>query len=284
MLRNNVTVIVRTAEERSIEACLHSITDQVVQDNIIVIKEKPFYKAVQKTFELGIKGDKKWTLAIDADLVLLPNAINIMLDEAEKRDDKLYVYQGFILDKFKCGKRQGGPHLYKTSNLNQALTLLEKDNESLRPESNTYKKMKSLGFDVVLDKKIFALHDFFQSYSDIYRKAYFHGIKHKGWFTLLPTWIQKSEEDIDYKIATLGFIDGYYSKGTSYPSVDQFKENVLQILKSRFNLDEKSKLEPQSTNELFQYLQEHHISYNNELDIVSKKKTLATKFKNKFLK
>lgn len=106
MLRNNVTVIVRTADERTIDACLDSIKDQVEAHNIIVIKEKPFYKAVQKTFELGIKGEKKWTLAIDADLVLLPNAIHIMLDRAEQLDDQLYIYQGFILDKFKCGKRQ----------------------------------------------------------------------------------------------------------------------------------------------------------------------------------
>lgn len=176
-----------------------------------------------------------------------------------------------------------GPHLYRTSHLSKALEMLERDNESLRPESNTYKKMGSLGYHVVLDKKIFALHDFFQSYADIYRKAYFHGIKHKGWYTLLPQWIRKSENDMDYKIATLGFIDGYYSEGNSYPSVDQFREKVLYILENRFELLEKEKLVFKNHN-LFEHLEKHNISFNKELDILTKKKSLVTKLKNKLFK
>lgn len=283
-LKDDVTVVIRTADERSLNACLNSVKDQVEHDNIIVIKEKPFYRAVQKTFEHGINKGRKWTLAVDADLVLLPQAISIMLDQAEKQLELLYVYQGFILDKFKCGKRQGGPHLYRTEHLQKALELLEKDDQSLRPESNTYKSMAGLGYQVVLDKKVFALHDFFQSFSDVYRKAYFHGIKHKGWHTLLPLWIQKSENDTDYKIATLGFIDGYFSEGSSYPSIDQFQEKVLNLLKSRFELKEKDELKLEDLGDLRKYLQEYNINYNSELDILTKKKSLMTKVKNKLFK
>jgi UDP-glucuronate 4-epimerase len=78
--------------------------------------EVPFSKAVEKTFSIGIANDKEWTLALDVDLLLLPNAIEKLIQSGNKCKENLYIYQAYILDWFRGGLKYGGPHLYKTCN------------------------------------------------------------------------------------------------------------------------------------------------------------------------
>ncbi|WP_417237084.1 MULTISPECIES: hypothetical protein [Flavobacteriaceae] len=281
LTNSNVTVIIRATDERSIEACKQCVLTEIKESNLHIIKEVPFSKAVQKTFEIGIASNEKWTLAIDADLILLPNAITNMLKAAEKYNDNLYVFQGFILDKFKCGIRQGGPHLYKTENLKIALKLVDDIEMSLRPESDIYKKMSKQGYDIVLEKKIYALHDFFQYYKDIYRKAYFHGIKHKGWKTLLPKWLDKGSLDFDYRIASIGFLDGYYAEKQVYPSINEFDSKVKYLLFTQLNIEEKEILNLIDIEKIKETISSYNIDYNSDLDIIFPKKPLLIRIKNK---
>ena len=284
VLSEDITVVIRSFNERSIAICFNSIISEIDKCNIFLIQETPFSKAVQKTFEIGISENRKWTLAIDADLILLPNAISIMLSRAEAHNGNPYVYQGHILDKFRCGIRQGGPHLYKTEHLNIALELIKQDETNLRPESAIYNLMKKRNYDVILDKKIFALHDFEQFYNDVYRKAYFHGIKHKGWKSLLPLWLEKCHLDYDYKIASIGFLDGYFSEKKQYPSPEEFDEKYINLLRDKFNMKEKTILPSIESNIIEAILNNYNIQYDQYLNILSPKKSLLTKIKNKFFK
>ena len=284
VLSENITVVIRSFNERSIAICLNSIISEIDKCNIFLIQETPFSKAVQKTFEIGISKNRKWTLAIDADLILLPNAISIMLSRAEAHNGNPYVYQGHILDKFRCGIRQGGPHLYKTEHLKIALELIKQDETNLRPESAIYNLMKKRNYDVILDKKIFALHDFEQFYNDVYRKAYFHGIKHKGWKSLLPLWLEKCHLDYDYKIASIGFLDGYFSEKKQYPSPEEFDEKYINLLRDKFNMKEKNSISSLETSFLKTTLANYNINTNLMLDLIPKKKSLILKIKNKLLR
>ena len=224
---DDLTVVVRFSAENTLNACLALIKKEVSEENIFVIEEKPFSKAVKKTFEIGISRQKKWTLAIDADLLILPSSIKLMLKNAERESDKLYVYQGYILDWFKGGLKYGGPHLYQTKFLNEALQLTNKTENEIRPESSIYKLMAEKGKVNISDRRIYALHDFYQSSNDIYRKAYFHGIKHKGYINIVSDWLNKNKEDKIFKFCVLGFLDGYYSLDENYPSLKEL-ENSYQ--------------------------------------------------------
>ncbi len=281
--KNDVTVIIRSFKERSIEICLNSVLTEIDQENVFLIQETPFAKAVQKTFEIGISENKKWTLAIDADLILLPNSISTMLNQA-KAYDNLYVYQGHILDKFRCGVRQGGPHLYKTENLEIAIELIKSDQANLRPESAIYDLMKKRNHNVVIDKKIYALHDFEQFYKDIYRKAYFHGIKHKGWKSLLPLWLEKCYLDFDYKIASVGFLDGYFSEKYQYPSPEEFDERYIDLLNDRFKIKEKAILNSINKSYIENVLNDYNVNYNKTLDIIYRKKPIFNRIKSKLFR
>ena len=89
-------------------------------------------KAVTKTFEIGLEKNKEWTLAIDADIILAENAIQNMIESASKLSDKLYIYQGYVIDKIFGTAREGGPHLYKTSHLIDALKALKRTKNNFR--------------------------------------------------------------------------------------------------------------------------------------------------------
>ncbi|WP_026753223.1 hypothetical protein [Sediminibacter sp. Hel_I_10] len=282
LLNNDVTVIIRSSKERSIEVCLNSVLKEIDKTNVFLIEEVPFIKAVQKTFEIGLAENRKWTLAIDADLLLLPHSISIMVNQAQLKSEKLYVYQGFILDKFRCGIRQGGPHLYKTEHLKTALDLIDNEGNNLRPESAIYNQMIKRGYDVIVEKKIFALHDFEQNYKDIYRKAYFHGIKHKGWRSLLASWLEKSATDHDYKIASSGFLDGYFSDKRQYPSPEEFDQKTIELLQKKFNIKEKPALASVKNEFTEEILNSYGINYSKDLDLIPKKKPLIAKIKSKF--
>lgn len=173
----DVTVIIRAAGERTEKLCQYIVEQQVPKNQVFVIHERPFWKAVQKTFEIGLEQKRKWTLAVDADILLKNSAISEMLTTAQDYDN-LYVYQGHVYDYVFGKARSGGPHLYSTKLLTLALDCLQHDPEKLRPESDVYKKLSKRSYKCVSDSIVFGIHDFGQWRQDLIRKAFIHAYKH----------------------------------------------------------------------------------------------------------
>jgi len=79
-LNDHVHVIIRSAGERTMHLCKQLIIEQGVSaDNLSVVNEAPFSAALKKSFELGMERGLKWTLCIDADVLLRPGAVETML-------------------------------------------------------------------------------------------------------------------------------------------------------------------------------------------------------------
>lgn len=283
---DNVTVIIRSANERTTMVCEKLISKEVSNKDIFVINEKPFSNAVKKTFEIGLKQGKKWTLAIDADLIITPGSIKQMVISAEKQSSNLYVYQGLIIDKFSGKNKYGGPHLYLTNSLENVNRYYNDIENVLRPESFLYEKMRSSGYEIVVENKLFALHDFHQSYNDIYRKAFFHGIKHPKWSNLFANWLEKGKKDIDFRIFSSGFIDGYYSDSKKYPSIDILNKRAEKVLKNNSYIEKQEFENEIYSKEIADIIKSHDIELNDELMVVSKKTKFINKIKNRvsFLK
>lgn len=277
---NDITVIIRSAGENTTELCKYLVLKEVQEENVFIIAEKPFSTAVKKTIQKGIEQNKKWTLAIDADLIIMPNSISKMIDSARKYEDRLYVYQGYILDKFKCSLKYGGPHLYLTKNLQKTIRFWDKIDEELRPESYLYRQMHNIGYRVTIEKKLFALHDFFQHYQDIYRKAYFHGIKHKKWRRLLPKWIERGSSDFDYRVFAAGYIEGYYAVPDKYPSVDYLAEKFNKYTVSLSHTLVNKDIQTITKVEIFDIVSQYSILTNDSLVIEEKpKRKILTRLK-----
>jgi hypothetical protein len=205
-MRNNVTVVIRHTNERTVDACLNLLVSQVSSDNIQIISETPFSSAVKKTFEIGIDCNRDWTLAIDADIFVTNDCVDTLVSVAENLEDYFFEIQGRILDKFYGVPRGGGPHLYRTKYIKDAIKFIPEEGTSLRPESDTYDKMAEIGYHYYFGKEVYGLHDYEQFYKDIYRKGFLHTKKHWRHLTHFEKlWFDKKQTDFDFSVALFGF-------------------------------------------------------------------------------
>jgi hypothetical protein len=227
-MRDDVILVIRSVGEKTEKVCYDIACDQVGEENVIIIHEKPFWKAIKKTFELGVSSNKKWTLALDADVLLKENAVDEMILNAKKYGSKLFVYQGWVTDKIFGANRSGGPHLYYNENINFGISINVNDTKELRPESFIHKEVKSkFGLKKIVDKKVFGVHDFWQSNFDYYRKCYLHGIKHAHFGGMFfQNNIKYYKQDEDYRAMLKGWIKALESNEIVEVDIDYLEKNL----------------------------------------------------------
>ncbi len=172
--KKDIVVVIRTAGERTVELCKNLVQSQVDENQIHVIEEKPFFKAVKKTIEIGSNSTAKYLLALDGDMLIYPDAIDYMIYSANKVDYKSFLRIAFqLLDKFR-GEIIGAK-FYNNYYSKSFLDLLNKidDNKSfLRPEAEILKKFANQANLSISNNKDHDIgrHDYYQYYSDLYSK------------------------------------------------------------------------------------------------------------------
>lgn len=210
-LLENCTVVIRSVGERTTDLCRYIIEQQVNSDNIFVIYEIPFSKAVHKTFALGLEKKLPWTIAIDADVLVSRRAIRTLIDRAEGCRVPFFKGNARSFDKFYGFVRTICPHIYRTSYLEYALSAFQPE-EYLRPEThlvelvNAHFKLLSAQFNDIL-----ALHDFEQYYTDIFRKTFVYAKKHPEKISyFINYWGHFIASDDDYLVALSGLYKGLF--------------------------------------------------------------------------
>jgi len=222
----NLTVVIRSVKERTESLCKKFIIDQGVDPaDVHVIHEKPFSRAMEVSYKIGLQSGKKWTYCVDADVLLRKNSIVEMLTIANQQPETTFGISGRLLDKLFGNTRSVGNHLFRTSYLHLMLdAIADFNDETIRPESSAKSALKRK--DLKWDKKkvIIGLHDFEQHYYDIARKTLTHSHKHTEQLSELITfWMLRCESDTDFKVALIGL-----AKGVSYfedvkIDIDSFK-------------------------------------------------------------
>ena len=207
---NSATVIIRSVGERTEEVCRALIRAQGVTDNaIFVVREAPFSQAMRTSFRIGLDQARPWTFCIDADVLLRPGSIQRMLELAEQQPENVCEIQGYILDKFFGGPRAAGNHLYRTALLDRVLEAIPVEGADIRPEHHTLQAMEAAGFPWVLVRELVGLHDFEQSYQDIFRTCFVQAHKHSQLTSLfLAIWRAGAGSDLDYRVALAGYARG----------------------------------------------------------------------------
>lgn len=200
---DDLIIIIRAAGERTEMLCKKLIMDQGVTENKIhLIREVPFSAALKKSYEIGIDSGCKWIMCVDADLLLRPGSILEMIKQAEKQPKNVCEIQGFMLDKFFGGIRKGGVHLYRSDTLPLILKQIPDEGEDMRPETQTLRNMRKLGFKRAAVPYVVGLHDEKQFNKDIYRKIFVHGVKHMDRLPLFITiWKEQLHQDPDFAVA-----------------------------------------------------------------------------------
>lgn len=202
-------IVIRSAGERTEKECLRIVKEQSEGAEVVLVREHPFKKALEKCFRIGIDSHKKWLITIDADMILLPGTIKLMVREAEKMPGNYLQLQGKIADKITGTIRKAGPRIYRISLLPDLLILSESYEDHIRPESRIITISGEKGYPSRYLSTITCLHDYEQYYKDIYRKTYVHVVKHPE---LLPEMLKKAVEekgnDVDYKVMLQAIWDG----------------------------------------------------------------------------
>lgn len=289
----DATIVIRSSNERTIDLCEFLIKAQFNTDQIFLIKEEPFSKAVQKTFEIGIENKKKWTLAIDADVLIFPDSINRMLEKADSLKQevlsKIFVYQGFVACNLFKNFRAGGLHLYKTEFLPTAINFISHEEGILRPESKTYYDMNMLGYYNVIDKEIYGFHAFEQTYFDYYKQGFFRAQKHgHNLVNIFERWVNDQYDPLDSRCFLQGIIDGLNFSG-NFKVDAEFLNDTLKSGFEKLEIQEKHKIKQEEYLIIINKLENRVENYNNN-DLIykirpfSNKNLLLEKTSNGFIK
>lgn len=198
----SITVVLRAAGERTEDESFKILKNQVSDDTAVnIVRKNPFKEALEECFRQGIDSEKKWLVTADADMILLPGAVELLTREAEKMPENYLQLQGKIIDKITGTVRKAGPRVYRISLLDRLLKLSESFDDHIRPESRLITHLGKQGYPSRYISAVLCLHDFEQYYKDIYRKSYVHGRKHPELLSgIIQRAITLKNEDPDYQV------------------------------------------------------------------------------------
>ncbi len=210
-MKEDLSVVIRSIGERTESLCYRSICTQSSKPANIeyVIGEKPFSQALEKSLLKALDMGSKWSLIVDADLVLLNDSLSVMLKHAERAGDMVFRVNPKIYDKFLGFPTFGGPHLYRTKYVEEALKHIQSDEVTTRPETDMCRAVARKGLRLVNVNNVVALHDYEQFYKDIYRKYVFRSVKMLSIVRyLINRFYFMSFVDADFKVALSGLLYG----------------------------------------------------------------------------
>lgn len=215
-----ITVIIRSAGEKTEKSCFDIVLSELVSDEqIYILRELSFVDAQIKSINIGASTESEFVLFLDADVRLRRNAISIMLENAVKTDVLMYNFA--ILDRQLFAPTYGC-HLYTQKFLNFAQEYAESSKGMQRPE--TYicnavaKKYKKYIFQI---PKIVGLHGYDQYLIDVYRTIFVRAVKFPKRrdyiFERIYSNYLSNVTSPNNVILLMGFLDGLrYSKKNDY--------------------------------------------------------------------
>lgn len=237
----DVTVIVRECGERTAEACVALLQRLFPGNEIHRVGARPFSATLRLSLEKGLAEGRAWTLCIDADVLVLPELIEL-LQEAQTAPGDLFELQGLVFDKLMTAPRAAGNHLYRTALIERALPLIPAG-QSLRPETDMIEAMATRGFACRQSAALVGLHDFEQSFRDLHAKAFLHGHKHRFLLPLYrPLWQMLAPGDADYRVALAALDEAQADERAPSVSRDYGAETATAAAK-RLGLAEKPALD-----------------------------------------
>jgi hypothetical protein len=239
-----VSIVVRTVGERTTPLCVHRLRRALPASPLVVVQASPFRQALRSTFTRGLELGARWTLVIDADVIVRPKLAEDLLAVAEHADQATFVVQGIVRDKFFGIMRPAGNHLYRTKYLAQALDCLPDAPASLRPESVTIDRMVLAGYGFRQCDVVVGLHDFEQSFGDVARKCFLQAFKHRSFLAhAWPRWRHSAEDDDDFRVAMAAVEEGLAYSDPVYVDRQFLDSRVAHCLRA-LALMEKQPLEP----------------------------------------
>ena len=205
----NVTIVVRSADERTRDVCVEILKEQTGNNNIHLVNLVPFKRALEECYRIAIREKKKWLITVDADMLLLPDTVQTLISYAEEMPGNYFQLQGRIADKITGEIRKAGPRIYRVKYLDKALELSLQAQDRIRPEASVVMKMGDDGYPSRYISDITCFHDFEQYYTDLYRKSLVHAQKHPEYLiSIIRRAVEFQQHDPDYSVILQAVLDG----------------------------------------------------------------------------
>jgi len=210
---------------------------------VSLVSEAPFESALRASYEEGIRAGKQWTITLDADVLLGEGSLARLLDQAAKMPSHFFELKGRIYDKVTGTYRPAGHHVYRTELLSRALGQIPEPGSQLQPEYFTTLQMWRMGHPCRQEGLAVGLHDFEQSYCDLYRKAIVQSRKMAARAgDLIGRCAEHLHDDPDFLVILKGLWDGLMTRERLVVDRRQFAERALDALRA-LGLEEKAGLE-----------------------------------------
>jgi len=231
---NDVHLVIRTSGERTTAVSRRlAIAAGLVEEDVTTVSEVPFEVALRICYEAAIRAARKWTMTLDADVLLMPSAISELLGFAEQMPPHFFHLEGKVFDKITGIYRQAGHRIYRTELLPLALAEIPDPGAQIRPEYHTITRMVGLGYPSRLVASPVGLHDFEQYYVDLYRKSVVHATKHQE---LLPELIARGARlapaDPDFLVILKGLWDGLVTADSVTIDARRYDDQAADALQS----------------------------------------------------
>lgn len=238
--------VIRSVNERTTATCEHLIRQVAPPDQVVVMNEQPFSAALRRGFDLGADSGLTWMVCIDADVLVDIEGLQQLLAVAKSVDERIFYVQGLTIDKLIPIRRPPGNGIYRNALARKARRFVPEDGTSLRPETTMMEAMIAAGHLMYRTNLVVGLHDFEQSYEDIYRKSFLHAHKHTNVLPrVMSYWERHCEADRDFEVALLGAQVGKTYRDTVYVRKG-FQQEEWQVLQHLKNISEKPPLDPQT--------------------------------------
>lgn len=233
-IMNDVHLVIRTSGERTTVVCRRlAIAAGLAEEDVTTVSEVPFEAALRVCYEAAIRVGKKWTMTLDADVLIMPSAVSGLLGFAEQMPQHFFHLEGKVFDKITGIYRQAGHRIYRTELLPLALAEIPDPGAQIRPEYHTITRMVGLGYPSRLVASPVGLHDFEQHYVDLYRKSVVHATKHRE---LLPALIARSSRlahaDPDFLVILKALWDGLIMADTVTIDARRYDDQAAHALQS----------------------------------------------------
>lgn len=241
----NFEYVVRTIGERTEEVCVELVRRQKGEnEKLSILTENTHVDAIDKTFMLGLRSDAEWLVAIDADMLLLPNGVSVMREEIKSCDANVFVAYPAVYDKL-YSMRRWGVTLYRTSMLEELYDVFKelKNKHHLKIEGGAIKEVAKREKEIFLSRKVVAIHDFYQYYRDLYRKVYLNTIRNPGYNkSAKKKWAKAKKYDKDYLVMLQAMKDAQTESRELTNSMYDFSSEELTERIESLGLKEKGPL------------------------------------------
>ncbi len=244
--KKEITVIVRSVGERTEEKCVENLQNIFGKNNVYLIKNvTPLIKATKKAINLAIRKNAKWTLFVDADVFISKDETFLFIQKADEIvknvDDKAFVFQALLFDKFPQEYRHAGVWLYRTEKMPLMKKYFNFCSAKLKPDDCLVSKVvENDEHSYGIEYKI-GIHDFFQSSESIVKKYYLRAAKLETKTALWKKkWSELAKTDKDFYWALKGV--ELYQKHKGEDIIDDigFFDDILK--KSNLKFDKIDKL------------------------------------------